>query len=82
MRITVEGEGAHRWASKKAMMMAARPMEMATATKRAMANNHDNTCTGNGKEGGERATVEEIPHYLVWMKTGWLPHGEGERSSY
>ena len=68
--------------SKKAMMMAARPMEMATAPKKAMATSHDNTCLGDRKEGGERATVEEIPDYLVWMKMGWLPHGKGERPSY
>jgi hypothetical protein len=60
MCIAVGGEGAHRWASKRAIMTAARPMVMATATKRAMATNHDNTGTGNGKEGGEQATVGRL----------------------
>ncbi len=41
-------------------MMSARPMAMAMATKRAMATNHDNTGTGDGKEGGERATVGQL----------------------
>ena len=43
--------------SKKAMMTAVRAMVMATATKRAMATDGDNTCNGDGKEGGEEATA-------------------------
>ncbi len=43
------------WASKRALIKAARAMAMATMTKRAMATNGNNRGNGNGKEGGKQA---------------------------
>ena len=41
-------------------MRAARAMAMATATKRAMATDDNNTSNFDGKEGGERATAPTL----------------------
>ena len=49
MCIAVGGERAHHWALKRVLMMAARPITMATATKSVMAPNRDITGTGDGK---------------------------------
>ncbi len=52
-----------------AMMRVAR--SMAIATKRAMATGSDNTGNGNGKEGGERATVATIAMRMGTAQRTW-----------
>ncbi len=45
---------------KRAMIRAARAMVMATATKRAMATDGDNTGNGDGKEDGKPVTAATL----------------------
>ena len=62
MCIAVGGKRAHRWASKRAMLRAARAMAMAMAmaTKRAIATVGNNTCNGDGKAGGKQTMVATL----------------------
>ena len=76
MSIAFGGTGAHRWASKRAMMMAARAMAMAMATKRAIATNRDNTDTGDGKVTAATMAMGRVTTQRTWPLTQRLERGE------
>jgi hypothetical protein len=60
------------WASKRAMMRAARAMAMATATKRAMATDGDNTGNGYGEEASGRAMATAMAMGMGTVRRTWL----------
>ena len=84
MRIAVGGERAHRWVSKRAMMMAARAMVMVTATKRAMATatkrkmapNRDIAGTGDGKATAATMAMGRVTAPRTWPLTHTWREGD------